>query len=184
MAFCICISLMTFLVDHSLAQKKKPPRSSTDDGYWYIKTPNPHKISQYMRDAGLLYLETAHDVYEAHEKFSISLNENDKASQEAEDKLLEMLKDRMNIHTQLPADNDFLSALIWTGDMAHLAGDVGICTRDNRPKEECQKEFDDYLSKYIFCKDWMKDSIDSGIFNDSWHEGCLGNYEEKHKKME
>ncbi len=177
--------VFAFLFTSNSWAQKRPvtPRSKTDAGYWYVRTANPQRISHYMRQAGLLYLEETERDHNAEVEYAGNLINgiSDNAAKEAvesEDNLLQMFEDRMNINIQAPSDKDFLAVLKHTSMMGRLAGSGLLsCSTGIKPKAEC----DLYLSRYVSCKIWMKESIDSGVFDDSWHEGCYGDWAEEHK---
>lgn len=174
-----CIGLAVFAWVLSASPQTKAARSKTNEGFWYIRNANPQKISHYMREAGLTYLEKAQRDYEAQMRYSMELTDEQKSASESEDEALEMLEERMMINLQAPADKDFLSVLKQTGQMASLAGlGVGLCSRGTKPQAEC----DTRLSRYVACRNWMKESIDTGVFDDSWHTECYGDWAEEHAK--
>lgn len=181
-AFVFALLLIGFVTVPLLAQKKaSTPRSKTDGGYYYQKNANPQKISHYMREVGLDYLDGVNDLYEAQTKYSLRFDDYDKSLMERLEKTLDMLMDRMKLNTHAPADKDFLAVLGTTSGMASIAGmGLGAYSRGKMSKEESDAQ----LSRYIYCKHWVKESIESGIFDDSWHEGCLGDWTEEHKKYD
>ena len=159
-------------------QKTTVPRAKTDGGYWHIKGPNPQRISQYMREVGLTYLEAVEKNYDANRHWGIGLHDSDKLAAESEGEILDMLENRMKINTHAPGDKDFLSVLKFTRVRGANAGlELGLCAHGQMEREDCFK----HLAQYVACKDWMKESIDSGIFEDNWHEACYGNWAEEHK---
>lgn len=153
-------------------------RARTDGGYWYIKQGNPQKISHYMREIGLTYLEWAQKAYEAHTSYVIALsagqiNETAKLDRDTADTILDQIESRMKINTQAPGDKDFLDVLEFTRVKGRLAGHQPCYPKD---EGSCA-----LLQTFIACKAWVRQSIDSGIFEDSWHDGCYGDWDEKHK---
>lgn len=162
------------------AQKRPTaPRAATDYGYYHLKKANPQRISHYMREMGLTYLGEVHRNYEAATNYSIKLDDTDKIVRESSNETLDMFEKRIKINLQAPGDKDFLEVLKFTRSMGGLAGgEVGLCGGGQKPQQECDRD----LAAYISCKNWMERSIDSGIFQDNWHEDCYGDWVEVHKR--
>lgn len=171
--------VLTLLSTSPTWAQKKPHvhRAKTDAGYWYIKQGNPQKISHYMREVGLTYLEWVQKHYEAQLYYSLGIhagqiNEDAKLASESADEILDQIESRMKINIQLPGDKDFLSVLKFT----RTTGSLASMECNSKDKGEICEQ----LRTFISCKSWMQESIDSGIFEDSWHEGCYGDWAERH----
>jgi TonB family protein len=151
--------------------------------------PKPKRISHYMREAGLTVLESLDGLESAETKYAVGvfsggsgpMIDQDKELIDLREKSPDHLMAHMKINEQFPGDHHFLTAL----HLATLgASAVGQCVPaeygGNKTKEECRES----LERYVGCKRWVQDAIDSGIFNDNWNVECMGGEEEYHDVVE
>lgn len=176
LSFGILFASAISVAGHAQQPKTRPKNSG---GFYYVRTPNPQRISHYMREAGLTYLEEVRLEHEAAMHYSISLHDSDNAARESSNETLDLLEKRIKINVQAPGDKDFLSVLIYTRSIGSLSGgEVGLCSRGQKNQEEC----DLHTSQYIACKNWLSNDIEGGVFQDNWHTDCYGDYVEVHKR--
>ena len=136
------------------------------------------QLSSYMRDVGLLYIETVERGVDVMVDRDIPFELRRKQSQE-QFKLLRGLEDRIEIHTETQADKDFyeygLKRLSTLGEADAASTDLSFALidlaritgklTDQQKAESAVRAAKKTIEPYLRCKDYLRPRIKDGEYD-------------------
>jgi hypothetical protein len=151
------------LVATSNAAPNAPARQKAPTFAQAIR-PAPKRISHYMREMGLTYLEALPTLREANvdRQFESVTMQTDH---------LDSVRAHMKLNAALPGDKGFIEAL-WSA--SNRANSSGMCIWQQSDGTMSENACTAIWEQASACNSRVQEAIDSGIFNDNWNVDCEG----------
>jgi TonB family protein len=121
------------------------------------------RLSNYMRESGLLYIETLENIEDIDFRDDVAFD-----AAQARFKTIKMMDDRMEIHATSTADKQFLNALETLAHYEHMQFTLHklglelartLDPANKRRQDEVLEQFGLYNSKYIHCASGLRKVI-------------------------